>query len=106
MSGQPGHYKFDPWMASEDPVRVANALIVLIQRATALLSRQMEAQEEEFVQSGGIRERMYKARTAVKSEDGAPLCPTCGKAMRKRRSSKGEFWGCTAYPECRGTRDV
>ncbi|MBT3376980.1 MAG: hypothetical protein HN742_35685 [Lentisphaerae bacterium] len=26
--------------------------------------------------------------------------------MRRRRSAKGGFWGCSAYPECRGTRPV
>lgn len=95
--------KFDPWLKSDDPVVVANALIVLIQRATALLSRQMESQENDFVQNGGIRERMHKARTAAET---APECPSCGKPMRKRRSAKGEFWGCTGYPECKGTRDA
>jgi hypothetical protein len=37
-----------------------------------------------------------------------PTCPYCGKhmAVRTRRSDKNEFWGCVAYPVCRGTRDV
>ena len=37
----------------------------------------------------------------------APECPICGKAMAKRRSKDGkEFWGCTAYPACKGTRNI
>lgn len=36
-------------------------------------------------------------------------CPLCGSAMIKRTAKKGanagnEFWGCSAYPSCRGTR--
>jgi len=36
------------------------------------------------------------------------LCPRCGARMVKRRARKGpnagnEFWGCSRYPECRGT---
>ena len=36
-------------------------------------------------------------------------CPLCGSAMVKRTARKGansgsEFWGCSAYPGCRGTR--
>lgn len=30
-------------------------------------------------------------------------CPTCSKAMRKIKGSKGEFWACTGYrdnPKC------
>jgi hypothetical protein len=33
-----------------------------------------------------------------------PPCPTCGAAMRLRSGKHGEFWGCTKYPDCRGTR--
>ena len=31
-------------------------------------------------------------------------CPLCGAAMARRQGSKGPFWGCRAYPSCRGTR--
>lgn len=100
-------HKFDVWLKSTDPAVVANALIVLIQRTTALLNRQMEAQEESFIQNGGIKERMYKARTeTVAAEEGAPMCPKCGKSMKKRSSAKGEFWGCTGYPDCKATKPV
>jgi restriction system protein len=38
-----------------------------------------------------------------------PECPTCGKPMVLRRAKSGknagqEFWGCSAFPQCRGTR--
>ena len=37
-----------------------------------------------------------------------PSCPKCGKAMSKRTAKQGanignEFWGCTNFPQCRGT---
>jgi len=40
-----------------------------------------------------------------------PLCPACGGRMVKRTAVKGrnpgrQFWGCTAYPRCRGTRAI
>lgn len=40
-----------------------------------------------------------------------PICPKCGKAMTRRTAKRGAnvggiFWGCTAYPACRGTRPV
>jgi restriction system protein len=36
-------------------------------------------------------------------------CPTCGAAMVRRTAKRGthagsEFWGCSLYPRCRGTR--
>jgi len=31
-----------------------------------------------------------------------PSCPNCGKKMVVRESKRGRFWGCPAYPHCRG----
>jgi len=36
----------------------------------------------------------------------APACPKCGEAMVQRRSRRGPFWGCSKYPECKGTRSI
>ncbi|WP_422011200.1 restriction endonuclease [Roseateles sp.] len=40
-----------------------------------------------------------------------PSCPLCGKGMTLRSAKRGaqvgnRFWGCSAFPSCRGTRDV
>jgi restriction system protein len=40
-----------------------------------------------------------------------PLCPKCGKTMILRTARHGQnagnnFWGCTDYPGCNGTRDI
>ncbi|HEY3298692.1 MAG TPA: restriction endonuclease [Armatimonadota bacterium] len=39
-----------------------------------------------------------------------PDCPVCGKAMVLRTARQGkaagsQFWGCSSYPKCRGTRE-
>jgi len=38
-----------------------------------------------------------------------PRCPRCSRHMIRRRARRGRhaghyFWGCSAYPSCRGTR--
>lgn len=38
-----------------------------------------------------------------------PSCPTCGVSMKLRTAKQGkqpgsQFWGCSKYPNCRGTR--
>jgi len=33
----------------------------------------------------------------------APTCPKCGRVMAKRSSIRGDFWGCSGFPDCRGT---
>ncbi|MDB5965521.1 MAG: restriction endonuclease [Polaromonas sp.] len=40
-----------------------------------------------------------------------PACPSCGAAMLKRIAKKGgnagsQFWGCSTYPACKGTRSA
>ena len=41
----------------------------------------------------------------------ATACPVCAKGMVRRTAKRGanaggEFWGCTGYPACRGTRPI
>lgn len=101
--------KFDPWLEERDDITAANALIILIQRTTGMLGRQLNSLEEAFVAKGGIKEKMFQARVEARSATAAPdapTCPQCEKPMKRRRSAKGEFWGCSGYPECKGVRRI
>jgi restriction system protein len=45
----------------------------------------------------------------VSKPSATPRCPSCGSMMTKRKAQRGanagsEFWGCTTYPACKGTR--
>ena len=40
-----------------------------------------------------------------KDKSASPQCQ-CGQPMRRRKSSNGEFWGCSSYPKCRFTRSI
>ena len=106
---------FAKWLDSDNHLIVANAMIVLILRATGMLSSQLKAQGEEFTAEGGFRERMTKvrieARDSSEEPDDTPLCPLCGKKMVLRNAKRGNqagkpFWGCSSYPNCRGTREA
>jgi four helix bundle suffix protein len=106
------------WLCHADPAIVANTLVCLIHQANYLLDQQISALERGFVQGGGyseqlaaarITERKLKQQRPAVSEPAAPLCPKCGKPMTLRTARKGansgsRFWGCTGYPECKGTR--
>lgn len=87
--------KFDPWLEQGDDTVAANVLILLSQRATGLLGRQLTRLESDFVASGGIREKMTAVRLEARVESESPACPDCGAAMLRRRSAKGPFWGCS-----------
>jgi four helix bundle suffix protein len=94
---------------------LANTMICLINQASALLRNQIRRLEQDFLQHGGLRERMTRARlesrVAQQATPRAPQCPQCGKPMRLRTARVGKhvgrsFWGCSGYPECRGIREV
>jgi hypothetical protein len=41
----------------------------------------------------------------------SPACPKCGASMVKRVARKGrsqgeQFWGCSSFPRCKGTRAI
>ncbi len=108
-------HKFNEWLNSDNSLIAANCLLVLCNRLTQMLSRQIERQLETFRAEGGFTEGLTAERLAYRTERSiqtdAPTCPQCGKPMIKRVAKKGiragrEFWSCTAYPECNGTRDV
>jgi len=110
------------WLEHEDPAVRANAVICLIHQANYLLDQQIEALERQFVAGGGYSEQLAAARLAERGRqrrgqsepaeppgplDRIPDCPKCGKSMVLRTAKSGrnagsQFWGCSAYPDCRG----
>ena len=111
------------FVAKAAPELAANAMLCATNQAAYLLKRQIESQGRDFTEKGGFTERLYAARVQARAagtsdkSDGSdksdrsdtPVCPLCGKAMRQRTAKKGPkeghaFWGCSGYPECRGTR--
>jgi four helix bundle suffix protein len=92
-----------------EPEFAANALLCAINQAAYLLKRQIESQAKDFKENGGFTERLHTARTQARAEQtGTPLCPLCGQPMRRRTAGKTQrqFWGCSAYPNCKGTQDI
>ena len=121
------------WLEADDPAVVANAVICLIHQANYLLDQQIAGLEREFIHEGGYTEQLAAARLVERGRqrgksgsdqtnqsDGTdrtdrahktPLCPACGKTMvlrtaRQGKQSSSRFWGCSGYPDCRGTRDL
>ncbi|MDA3799826.1 MAG: four helix bundle suffix domain-containing protein [Kiritimatiellae bacterium] len=105
---------FTPWINNDDSTVIANTMIVLIQRTMAMLHGQIKQQGEIFLKDGGFREKMYQTRKSERdnnAESTNPICPECGKHMIKRTAHTGShngnaFWGCTGFPECKGTRQI
>ncbi len=108
-------HKFDQWLESGDSLVVANCIVVLCNRLILMLGKQIERQLADFREEGGFTEALTAERLSYRAEqsveEGAPVCPRCGKPMIKCMARKGmnsgrEFWSCSAYPECNGTRNI
>ncbi|HPB30142.1 MAG TPA: four helix bundle suffix domain-containing protein [Candidatus Sumerlaeota bacterium] len=117
---------YAPWLEHADPAVRANAAICLINQANYLLDQQIAAVETQFVEEGGYSEQLAAARLAERERkkksaqpnppnsaepanpaERIPQCPQCGKSMVLRTAKSGKhagqpFWGCSAYPDCKG----
>lgn len=107
--------KYDPWIENADPDIAANAMLILCKRINKMLESQLRGILERFKRQGGFSENMtterIEARKIMATAENAPLCPKCGTPMLKRTQTRGqmqgrEFWGCSNYPKCNGTRPI
>lgn len=105
--------RFSEWIDNDDAEVCANALLVLCQRLMKMLDHQIEGILNYFRENGGFAENMTQERLEARKEksvqEGAPACPICGKPMVKRTAKRGmnsgnQFWSCSDYPKCNGTR--
>jgi len=51
-----------------------------------------------------VRLRFKKPRTSIPEDVSSRMCPSCGSRMVLRTGRYGQFYGCSRYPYCRGTR--
>jgi four helix bundle suffix protein len=111
------------WLDHADPAIRANATICLIHQANFLLDRQIAALEAAFVEDGGYSEQLATERLRHRKDQSdrsdptnptdlqPPNCPACGALMALRTAKSGktpgsQFWGCTKYPDCKGTAKI
>lgn len=125
QSDQQRHALYARWLDHSEAAVRANALICLIHQANYLLDRQIAALEAAFIEDGGYSEQLATERLRQRKKDQTdqsnstdqtnlprpPKCPTCGSLMALRTAKAGntpgnQFWGCTRYPECKGTSPI
>lgn len=99
------HALYARWLEHPEPAPRANAIICLIHQANYLLDQQITALERAFIEEGGYTEQLATARPQP------PRCPKCGALMALRTARTGknagaQFWGCTAYPDCKGVVEL
>lgn len=108
-------HKFDEWLCSNDSIKEANCLLILCNRLIMMLHKQITNLLSSFREEGGFTEALTAERISYRTEqsvnENAPTCPKCGKPMIKRMAKKGtnsgkEFWSCSSFPKCDGTRSL
>ena len=106
--------RFDCFLVRGNDDDASNCLIALCLKLNIMLTSMLTAQLNDFKERGGFTENLTATRIEGRKEKaieaGAPLCPKCGKPMLRRIIQRGtrqglQFWGCSDYPACNGTRD-
>lgn len=126
QSDQSDRAAYAYWLDHADSAVVANAVICLIHQTNYLLDQQIRALERDFIHEGGYSEQLAAARIqhrqqqhrtdSTDSSDSqprppSPKCNLCGKPLIVRTARQGshagsQFWGCSGYPECKGTQQL
>jgi len=52
------------------------------------------------------RASQFTAPKRVAVTPATPTCPSCRSLMRRRSGRYGQYWGCSQYPACKGTRKI
>ncbi|MCQ2384767.1 MAG: four helix bundle protein [Paludibacteraceae bacterium] len=108
------HRRFIALMPADDSIHAACVMLILCERVKQLLTAQINKRLQDFKIEGGFTENMTQERLSTVQEqaekDNAPRCPKCNAPMCLRTIKKGsrqgkQFWGCTNYPKCDGTRE-
>lgn len=58
--------------------------------------------EDECDWNQSARQNQRRAKPSGDHPQDGPPCPECGAKTRLRQGRFGEFYGCTAYPKCKG----
>lgn len=94
---------------TDEATRFARSVNIELIDGDALAEMVQAAQGAEpflMATSSGMR-----ATTTWSDGTDVPTCPNCGSDMVGRSAKRGpragsQFWGCSQYPRCRGTRAV
>lgn len=108
-SGAAGGFVVTSGRFTDEAARFASGRNVTLVDGVKLkaLLRQTQATGEH---SSDPKTVATEAQTVAPSVQ-AHACPLCSKPMARRAAKRGanagnEFWGCTDYPTCRGTRPI
>ncbi len=108
-TGATGGFVVTSGRFSEDAISFASGRNVTLVDGPKLHGLLLQAKTDVDRSPGQRAAAPPVQRSAVPAK--AASCPLCSKPMVRRTAKRGanagsEFWGCTGYPACRGTRPI
>src|SRR6266403_5419633 len=95
----------------ESVLIVCAILIVVVGIPLYWLRLKAERGLIRVIRSSRNKRQTEKSAVNTNSSETVPHCPVCNALMVKRLARRGmrtgsTFWGCSNYPQCRGTRAI
>ncbi len=83
----------------------------MLEAARASMSKRTQSSQDRVDSRPRRVEPAWDATAGATTATTAPACPVCGGPMARCTARRGpnagkDFWGCNAYPSCKGTRSV
>lgn len=96
---------------TDDAISFASGRNVMLVDGPSLVGLIRQAKETVAGQPAARTAAAGATPPGAATAQATTACPLCAKPMVRRIAKRGtraggEFWGCTAYPACRGTRPI
>jgi restriction system protein len=106
--GAAGGYVVTSGQFTPDARAFAEGRNIRLIDGTKLFGLLQQAQQSLKARAGAVPASASPTRSPA-SADASPACPQCSAPMVRRMAKKGanagsQFWGCSKFPACRGTR--
>jgi len=89
---------------SSDPEKYR---VMCLQCGSEVTFNLSEGETQRFCSNNHLVSNDLRAeKLSLRLVSGKMYCDKCGREMRRIRRWRGEFWGCTGYPQCRFTRSI
>lgn len=93
------HETYKSYLASDDRELICNLLISLIHQTNFLLDRQLKSLEKQFLDRGGLRERMFAARKAARAGQTQKPLADFSRELNKLRALYKTIASANDFPE-------
>jgi hypothetical protein len=89
----------------KNPIGYASNSETAKQKVNYLVTNIRPRLEGSEINEFDLAEQKYKEALEKFNSGATPTCPRCQSRMVMRSGRYGQFWGCSRFPYCKGTRN-